>query len=104
MPLPVPLIEGEKGGGIPSLLILCGFVSLCDYSLFIINSRLLSAGVDFLGQFVEATSLIPELTHFYELFPHLLRITVWRTNGYNAGMFSTAKRTTTESGLGVKPR
>ncbi|HHT9123760.1 MAG TPA: hypothetical protein ACFYEF_12900, partial [Candidatus Wunengus sp. YC63] len=30
MPLPVPLIEGEKGGGIPSLLILCGFVSLCD--------------------------------------------------------------------------
>jgi len=28
---PVPLIEGEKGGGIPSFLILCGFVSLCDY-------------------------------------------------------------------------
>ena len=31
MPPPVSLIEGEKGGGIPLLLILCGFVSLCDY-------------------------------------------------------------------------
>jgi hypothetical protein len=31
LPPPVPLIEGEKGGGIPSFLILCGFVSLCDY-------------------------------------------------------------------------
>ncbi|OHB38787.1 MAG: hypothetical protein A2Y09_00815 [Planctomycetes bacterium GWA2_39_15] len=31
MPPPVPFIEGEKGGGIPSFIILCGFVSLCDY-------------------------------------------------------------------------
>ena len=72
-------------------------------SPFIINPRYLSTGVEVLGQFVEATSLIPELTHFYEFFPHLLRITVWRTNGHNAGMLSTAERATTEFGLGVEP-